>query len=71
MMDKLKPCPHCGKDHIIIDTCKRDDRPKCKWTCHVVCVNCFASTSNHGFDWTKEEAEEKAVAAWNRRTSDD
>lgn len=67
MSNKLKPCPFCGGKRILVNTIERDDRPKCKWTCTVFCTSCFGSACNHGFDWTKEEAEEKAIAAWNRR----
>ena len=70
-MEEMKPCPFCGKDHIVINAYEHSDRDVCKWVCSVFCANCFAGTSNHGFDWTEDEAKEKAVKAWNRRTSDD
>ena len=69
MMDKLLPCPFCGKTHIIINAIEREDRPKCKWHAEVFCANCFGKTSNHGFDWAEEEAKQKAIEAWNRRVT--
>jgi Lar family restriction alleviation protein len=66
-MEELKPCPFCGKTHIIVDVVERNDRAKCKWTATVFCAHCFGEASNHGFDWTEEEAKQKAINAWNRR----
>ena len=65
--NNLKPCPFCGKHDVEVYTVEREDRPKCKWTATVFCLRCFASTTNHGFDWTEEAAKEKAIKAWNRR----
>ena len=68
-MNELKSCPFCGKSHIIIDSTEREDRPKCRWHTRVFCADCFGEASSPGFEWTKEEAEEKAIKAWNRRAS--
>lgn len=65
--EPLKPCPFCGKNHILHNETEHKDRPLCTWTATVFCANCSGSTSNHGFDWTQEEALQKAVKAWNRR----
>ena len=71
MDTQLKPCPFCGDSNIFIDSTERGDRTECKWTAKVFCANCFGEVTNHGFDWTKEEAEQKAINAWNRRVAKD
>lgn len=70
MNEELKPCPFCGKPHIIINAWEHDDRTECKWTCSIFCADCFASACNHGFDWTEKEAKDKAIKAWNRRAGE-
>lgn len=68
---KLKPCPFCGSNMTDIEVTVRTDRPKCNCIAKVVCLNCFASAMNHGFDWTQKEAKDNAIAAWNRRANDE
>lgn len=68
---KLKPCPFCGSDNLEIYATERKDRPKCVWTAEVVCLGCFGRAVNHGFDWTENEAKDKAIKAWNRRADKD
>ncbi len=65
--NNLKPCPFCGNTDIIVNTAERGDRTRFKWFARVFCADCFADTTNHGFDFTEEEAKQKAVKAWNRR----
>lgn len=60
----LKPCPFCGKTHIIIDTWKREPNG---YNTKVFCSYCFGQASNQGFDSTEDEAVEKAVKHWNMR----
>lgn len=54
---KLKPCPFCGSENIMLDKTKED-------TLHLaVCRNCVAQVS--GF------TRDGAIRAWNRRKSMD
>lgn len=73
-LDRRKSCPFCGETNLICISSKyhkdREDNTA-KWTATVTCLNCFAEICNHGFDWTEEEAIEKAIKAWNRRAYDD
>ena len=71
MNKELLPCPHCGGNNIVIETTERKDRQDCKWTSKVFCLQCFAEVPNHGFDFSKDEAEQNAIAAWNRRKGKD
>lgn len=65
---ELKPCPFCGeKKFLEVSATERKDRPKCIFTARVACLICHGQASNHGFDWTEEEAKEKAIKAWNKR----
>ena len=67
-MAHFEYCPHCGETKLIeLQTTEREDRPKCKWTAEVACLNCFASVHTHGFCWTEDEAKEEVIKAWNRR----
>ncbi len=67
-MSELKPCPFCGRTRLVrLEAEQRPDRPECSWAPRVVCLDCFGEASSHGFDWTKAEAQKKAIAAWNRR----
>jgi Lar family restriction alleviation protein len=67
-MSELNPCPFCGKTKLIrLETDFHPDRPQCNWTARVVCLDCFGEARSHGFEWTEQEAKEKATAAWNRR----
>ena len=70
MEENLKPCPFCGESELFAVKAKQhedryDDAPK--WTATVTCCRCLAEACNHGFDWTEDEAIEKAIKAWNRR----
>ena len=65
----LKPCPHCGKqaywDEAYEET---NEQGNTFWRADIFCGNlleCGASVSVLGF--TKEDAEERAKNAWNRR----
>ena len=65
---KLKSCPFCGEKELLeVYAEPRGDREKCIWNAYVVCLICHGRASNHGFDWTEEEAKDKAIRAWNRR----
>lgn len=58
MNDKLKPCPFCGSHKIKDDVYMRDGR-------RVVCRECSASVGAFN-----PNANERAVALWNRRHQD-
>lgn len=64
----LKPCPFCGEKTLLeVQSTERTDRDLYRFTSDIVCLRCFATACNHGFDLTENEAIEKAVEAWNRR----
>lgn len=58
-MENLKPCPFCGEKAQVIS----DERSRLAW---VKCQNCDACSKEVyiGFAYS---ANEKAIAAWNRR----
>lgn len=56
MSEKLKPCPHCGSDAILLP---QDDN----YDCWVYCSN--GATCGH--EGGMFETESEAVASWNRR----
>ena len=70
MSEKLKPCPFCGKDKILVTIDERIDRDDYRFFATAFCEYCFAEHSSHGFYLTAKEAEEQAVKNWNYRVSD-
>ena len=56
--DKLKTCPFCGGEAVLINT--RAFGESCK---SVMCIKCRATVSNFAGD----TQEERAAKAWNRR----
>jgi Lar family restriction alleviation protein len=56
MMDKLKPCPFCGSDQIIV----WPDYEFGDVTWDVMCKACGVHV--------RRDLEEQAIAAWNTRT---
>ena len=68
MTDKLKPCPFCGREAILVkNEHPRLHRPSRNGQYHVACYECdlmMGYDEDYGgqFD-TKEEA----IEAWNRR----
>lgn len=65
MDEKLKPCPFCGGEAEISKE-QFDDKD----TSYVMCKKC-AARGEFFFVSAKYASNEKAVKAWNRRTSDD
>lgn len=64
----LKPCPFCGKTHIIVDSVEHTDRPNpYKYTAKVFCSYCNGTMPTQGFEKSREEAEAEAVRWWNIR----
>lgn len=57
-MEKLKPCPFCGGEAIIVHVGRSGSRVTCKY-CY--CSTAFVSIS------TIYSCDEKAAEAWNRR----
>lgn len=66
-MNKLKPCPFCGKERAFVDYIFHKERPYYRHYARVMCAFCQANVGDTGFSDTREEAEEKAIKAWNRR----
>lgn len=67
---ELKPCPFCSRELLEIQYGEHERRKSIyRYTAKVVCLNCFASVPNHGFDANYEDAKEKAIEAWNRRAN--
>ena len=64
---KLKPCPFCGKERAFVDYIFHEERPYYQHYARVMCAVCQANVGSTGFSNTREEAEEKAIKAWNRR----
>lgn len=64
---KLKPCPFCEGDRASMDYIIHGGRPYYKHYARVMCPFCQANVGSTSFSDTKEEAEEKAIKAWNRR----
>lgn len=73
MIDKLKPCPFCGSEKLIItnrkelEECNNFERYECI-PCYTVCCDfnqggCGAAS---GYRLIKEEA----IEAWNRRAGE-
>lgn len=72
-MEELKYCPFCGESKLLdVRSKQHEDRyyDAPKWTARAMCCRCLAEACNHGFDWTEDEAIEKAIKAWNRRAED-
>lgn len=79
-MAELKPCPFCGGEAEL-----RHSTIYCYPIVFVRCATCFARTDYMWIDlprmkaagldestrYTKEQAEEKAIEAWNRRKAND
>lgn len=62
MRDGLKPCPHCGEEHICLFDVQDDDGPAFAVGC--VTEGCPGHVAASWHYVTKE----KAVEAWNTRT---
>lgn len=69
-MTELKPCPFCGRKVAFVDYVFHKERPYYQHYAQVICAACQASVGSTGFSNTKEEAERKAIKAWNMRIED-
>lgn len=69
-MEQLKPWPFCGKDRAFVDYIINAERPAYRHCARVMCAFCHANAGSSGLCYTKEESEEKAIKAWNRRVSE-
>lgn len=66
----LLNCPFCGKNRAFVNTIEHspESRPNgYRFHGQVTCLDCGATAGTTGFDATKEEADRKAINAWNRR----
>ena len=66
---ELKSCPFCG-GKAFVNTIEHSEqnRPNgYRFHGSVMCMNCQASAGTTGFDLTKQEADMKAIKAWNKR----
>lgn len=68
-MSELKNCPFCGGEAFLATVeHSEESRPNgYRFHSQVMCRKCQASCGTTGFDETKEIADRKAIAAWNRR----
>lgn len=64
-MFELKPCPFCGGEALLEESRARKGFEAC-----VSCTGCLVMMPTITFD-TQEDANEKAMRAWNRRIGDD
>ena len=69
MSNPLLPCPFCGGEAFIATVEHSAESRPYGYRFHgqIICRKCQASCGTTGFDKTKEEADRKAIAAWNRR----
>jgi Lar family restriction alleviation protein len=58
---KLKPCPFCGSDYVVIDKCTKIGVGA---RYRVICQECMATVDNGCAQNAKQ-----AAKAWNRRES--
>ena len=64
-MAELKPCPFCGHEAFA-----EPSKVRKGYECVIQCSGCLACMLSITHD-TEEEAEEAAIAAWNRRANDE
>lgn len=65
-MTELKPCPFCG-GKAGLSSFFYEERQHYPFYGEVICFKCQANVGSTGFSKSKEEAEDKAIEAWNRR----
>lgn len=70
MSTELKPCPFCG-GKAGLTSFFHEERQHYPFYGEVICLKCQASVGSTGFSKTAEEAERKAMEAWNRRVNDE
>lgn len=63
-MSELKPCPFCGGKAMIEQAKVRKG-----YETYIVCCGCLVDMPTITYD-TQEEADKKAIKAWNRRVGD-
>jgi len=66
MMEQLKHCPFCGGEAGIANI-YHEERQYYPYYAEAICHRCQARVGSTGFSKTAEEAERKAIEAWNRR----
>lgn len=66
LIDDLLPCPFCGAPG---DLCEDEGKTMSgHYTADCCCSTCSHVRSPSGWGITKEQAKEKAIAAWNTRS---
>lgn len=61
---KLKPCPFCGGQAVIVEAQKNIFYPK--GSVYIICNKCNVQTEEYETDYIGT-AYDKAVSVWNRR----
>lgn len=68
-MNKIKPCPFCGKAKLFFDT----EKTGLLYGCGIGCLS--PSCVNHKlliqYAFSKDRAMKKAISAWNRRATNE
>jgi hypothetical protein len=71
-MEELKNCPTCGRTRLLkVESTFRYDRISYQWTAKVTCLDCFTSSTCHGFESTEEKAIAEAIKVWQSRPIED
>lgn len=68
---ELKPCPFCGGAARVKDDVKCYGHGDYDKSAYVTCCYCHATGEKFYKRYCKGDLEETAVAAWNRRTTDE